>query len=194
MPPTLKVKCARPSGWAGGPGCSGHQAGRGLKPHVTAEWSTPQDLHAGSCASILLPFWHEVQVIYSSCPLAGCPPPRLRVTGRLAGSLGGRRRRRAQQRTRRQRPSQRRRLAHRYPRAGSARTIKLGGVSAASALSLPVNRNRPARSPSRRPADSGPEHPLHSATRELEAAGVEFRFASRVGPPHVATGTLGCSQ
>ena len=129
----------------------------------------------GSC--ILLPFWHEV--IYSSCP--GCPPPRLQVTGRLAGSLGGRRR--AQQRTRRQLPSQRRRLAHRYPRAGSARTIKLGGVSAASALSLPVNRNRPARSPSRRPADSGPEHPLHSATRELEAAGVEFRSASRVGPP-----------
>ena len=69
------------------------------------------------------------------------------------------------------------------PRAGSARTIKLGGVSAASALSLPVNRNRPARSPSRRPADSGPEHPMHSATCELEAAGVEFRFASRVGPP-----------
>ena len=57
------------------------------------------------------------------------------------------------------------------------------GFSAASALSLPVNRNRPARSPSRRPADSGPEHPMHSATCELEAAGVEFRFASRVGPP-----------
>jgi hypothetical protein len=50
-------------------------------------------------------------------------------------------------------------------------------------LSLPVNRNRPARSPSRRPADSEPEHPMHSATCELEVAGVEFRFASRVGPP-----------
>ena len=59
-PQLPKVKCARPSSWAGGPGAVA------IKLGVGSNLTSPQSgvPHAGSC--ILLPFWSDL--VYSSCP------------------------------------------------------------------------------------------------------------------------------